>query len=472
MPNQNDESDSEYMTEESTSEDNDHDPTYFGFGVHTKPMKQNRLEQLSETDISDITADILEQTQGYIETNMINMSSPSFYDEIKKAVTQTLYESWYSAGLFDEEDDDVYEEIEEFVDQTVDLYFESSALPSRSVRYSPTRALLEEEKHSIEERLAYLTSIDQPKQRTKEWYDFRNGLITASNLWKVFGSEAQRNSLIYEKCKNATVDTKDFCNTESPMHWGVKYEPVTVMIYEAMFQTKISDFGCIQHPVYSCIGASPDGINTDPTNERYGRMLEIKNIKNRDITGIPKEEYWIQTQIQMETCDLDECDFVETRILEYASEEEFYADTAADYKGVILYLLQQEASGVSQPFYSYMPIELGNEKEDVDEWIAATKAESRLEGLVLFSVLYWHLDEISCVLIPRNRAWFQAAVPKIVDIWNTIEKERVSGYEHRSAKKRGSDKIVVTGSDTSTSYTVNNLHLTNSICLVKLDNNN
>jgi hypothetical protein len=139
---------------------------------------------------------------------------------------------------------------------------------------------------------------------------------------------------------------------------------------------------------------------------------------------------------------------------------------------VILYLLQQETSGVSQPFYSYMPIELGSEREDVDEWIAATKAESRLEGLVLFSVLYWHLDEISCVLIPRNRAWFQAAVPNIVDIWKTIEKERVSGYEHRSAKKRGSDKIVVTGSDTSTSYTVNNLHLTNSICLVKLDNNN
>ena len=46
-------------------------------------------------------------------------------------------------------------------------------------------------------------------------------------------------------------------------------------------------------------------------------MLEVKNIYNREIRGIPKEEYWIQMQIQMETCDLDICDFLETRFLEY-----------------------------------------------------------------------------------------------------------------------------------------------------------
>ena len=56
-----------------------------------------------------------------------------------------------------------------------------------------------------------------------------------------------------------------------------------------MNNTKISDFGCIQHEKYNYIGASPDGINTDPNSILYGRMLEIKNIVNRDITGIPKE---------------------------------------------------------------------------------------------------------------------------------------------------------------------------------------
>ena len=64
------------------------------------------------------------------------------------------------------------------------------------------------------------------------------------------------------------------------MHWGQKYEPLSIMIYEKMYQTKIEDFGCIKHESHSFIGASPDGINIDKTNNRYGRMLEIKNIVN------------------------------------------------------------------------------------------------------------------------------------------------------------------------------------------------
>jgi hypothetical protein len=45
-------------------------------------------------------------------------------------------------------------------------------------------------------------------------------------------------------------------------------------------------------------------------------MLEIKNIVNRDITGEPLHHYWIQMQVQMEVCDLDVCDFLETRFKE------------------------------------------------------------------------------------------------------------------------------------------------------------
>ena len=39
---------------------------------------------------------------------------------------------------------------------------------------------------------------------------------------------------------------------------------------------------------YEFFAASPDGINDDESSPLYGRMLEIKNIVNRDITGIPK----------------------------------------------------------------------------------------------------------------------------------------------------------------------------------------
>ena len=40
-----------------------------------------------------------------------------------------------------------------------------------------------------------------------------------------------------------------------------------------MYETKVEDFGCIQ-----CLGASPDGINTETNSNLYGRMVEIKNI--------------------------------------------------------------------------------------------------------------------------------------------------------------------------------------------------
>ena len=110
------------------------------------------------------------------------------------------------------------------------------------------------------------------------------------------------------------------------MHWGQKYEPVSVMYYETTFSTKVAEYGCIQHNNYKFLGASPDGIVSDPLLPRFGRMLEIKNIVNRDIDGIPKKEYWIQMQLQMETCDLNECDFLETRFIEYDSYAYFKAD--------------------------------------------------------------------------------------------------------------------------------------------------
>jgi hypothetical protein len=238
------------------------------------------------------------------------------------------------------------------------------------------------------------------------------------------------------------------------------------MIYENMFGTKVGEFGCIQHPKYSFIGASPDGINIDPMNIRYGRMLEIKNIVNREITGIPKEEYWIQTQIQMEVCDLDECDFMETRFLEYQSSDAFYEDTEREYCGVILHFIERDLKVGSMPIYKYMPVDVSLDKDTIDEWIKSIREECRNEGLVLFNTIYWYLEEYSCVLIQRNRFWFNSAVPKIEELWRTIEKERVEGYEHRSAKKKIS---VSMSTDLSNSYVINNMPLQNSICLVKLE---
>jgi putative phage-type endonuclease len=439
------------------------------------------LEDLSESDIYNIIIDIYEQIGEFHRHHILTMSSPQFYKNMIEHIANVLQDEWLNADLYgdisDEEEVEFYEELTDFVEQIWEVYTDFAEYPLRSISYEHLRhEQINVDVRDITRKIRHLQSLPQPAQRSKEWYEFRNNLISASSLSKVFGSEAQVNSLIYEKCCPMDPNAVDFSRTnlESAAHWGVKYEPVTVMIYEDMFHTEVGEFGCIQHAKYPFIGASPDGINVDTNSARYGRMLEIKNIYNRDITGVPKEEYWVQTQVQMEVCDLDYCDFMETRIKEYGNEAAFYADLTngqRDYKGVVLHFIETDtrSSTVNQPRYQYMPLNIEKSRSAIQEWIQNMRNECKPKGLVLFHTLYWYLDEYSCVLIPRNRAWFEAALPKIKAVWNTIIKERVEGYEHRAAKKRVLKNTIVTSDMSGNTYQIENLNLNKSVCLVKLD---
>jgi len=160
----------------------------------------------------------------------------------------------------------------------------------------------------------------------------------------------------------------------------------------------------------------------------YGRMIEIKNVVSREITGIPKKDYYIQMQIQMEVCDLDECDFVETKFIEFDSEADYKADTSDKRKGVVLVFINESNEFV----YKYMPFMVDN----YSLWMEETfnNADPNLNW---FKNVYWRLEVYSCVLVKRQREWFQAAVPEFINIWKTIEEERISGdYVLRAPKKR------------------------------------
>jgi hypothetical protein len=281
-------------------------------------------------------------------------------------------------------------------------------------------------------------------------------LITASNAWKAFESQPTINQLIYEKCQPLKVINNNddeevkMVNTNTPLHWGQKYEPLTVMIYEREYNTKVEDFGCIQHSLYKFIGASPDGIIVNKDSDRYGRMLEIKNVVSRDINGIPKKEYWIQMQLQMEVCDLDECDFLETKFVEYPDEQSFISDTqnlhesntdtknimvSADNKtkGIILYFHTKEG----KPFYKYKPLEIITEN-DIKLWEEAEleKYESEPYNYTFLKFIYWKLEKLSCVLVLRNKEWFKNNIGQLEKVWKTIEEERISGYAHRAPVKK------------------------------------
>ena len=209
------------------------------------------------------------------------------------------------------------ENFEEFIPLIHEAFktFHKYVWPKRS--FSKTFIRKEPNITKMEKKINILKRKYQPEQKSNEWYLFRHNRLTASSVWKAFSSEATKNQLIYDKCKPFDIEKFNNVSTETPMHWGNKYEPVSIMFYEKHYNTKVDDYGCLVHDKYPFLAASPDGINNCPLSERYGRMLEIKNIVNRDINGIPKFEYWIQMQIQMEVCDLNECDFLETRFTEY-----------------------------------------------------------------------------------------------------------------------------------------------------------
>lgn len=325
------------------------------------------------------------------------------------------------------------EDFEEFIPLIRDAFkiFHRYVWPKRSFKKTFIRKEPNIEK--MTKKINILKNKPQPEQKSDEWYLFRHNRLTASSIWKAFLSESSRNQLIYEKCKPFDGEKFNRVSTETPLHWGNKYEPVSIMFYEKHYQTKVHDYGCIIHDKYPFLAASPDGINDTPSSSRYGRMLEIKNIVNREINGIPKFEYWIQMQVQMEVCDLNECDFLETRFTEYETREEFENDGSFersenhDLKGIIMYFVKDE-----KPLYEYAPLEIS--EEDFQIW--QEEMMDKHKELTWFKNIYWKLDEVSCVLVLRNKKWFNSAIPIIQSLWSTIEKEKNNGFDHRAPKKK------------------------------------
>jgi putative phage-type endonuclease len=343
--------------------------------------------------------------------------------------------------------DFIEDDMNELLEEAFNIFI-TTFYPERSNNQDPNTVILETETTTNvvdqdlkEQKIIGLREIPQPVQRTPEWYQFRWNLITASNAWKAFESQSTINQLIYEKCQpikkfddNCDEDVK-LVNTNTSLHWGQKFEPLSVLIYEHKYNTKVEDFGCIQHPTYKFIGASPDGINIDKNCDRYGRMLEIKNVVSRDINGIPKKEYWVQMQLQMEVCDLDECDFLETKFTEYTDYTAYKNDINSNekMKGIIIYFHTKEG----KPFYVYKPLSIV-EEIDVTKWEDDTLSlyQSDKYNYTYMKFIYWKLDVFSCVLVLRNKDWFKNNIPQLEKVWKIIEQERVTGYEHRAPVKK------------------------------------
>lgn len=306
---------------------------------------------------------------------------------------------------------------------------------------------------ALEKQFDIVRAIKVPDQRTPEWYEMRDGKITASDG----GTVLDQNHHDYQyKFILKKVTDQPFLSNKF-VHHGKKYEDIATKIYEYRMNVLTEEFGLIGHPKYSFLGASPDRIcgkyklDGIHRSKYVGRMLEIKcplvrkiNMDGDIIDHICPIYYWIQVQLQLECCDLEECDFWQCEIREYDSRDEFINDTDPNEpfrsketqfeKGCVIQLLPKNKMEdiingkhddvvYDSAMYIYPPhVEMS--PYDCDIWIAEKLGEintnPKYKDYFFDQVVYWKLVISKCVTINRDRVWFAENLPKFKQMWDYV----------------------------------------------------
>jgi len=319
-----------------------------------------------------------------------------------------------------------------------------------------------------------LRAIKLPEQRTKEWFEMREGKITASDGGVVLGMNKYepQYKFILKKTIGAPFNSNRFC------YHGKKLEEPATMVYAYRMNVRVDEFGLMGHQSIPFLGASPDGIcnqyKYDKTHKSkfVGRMLEIKcplsrnewrqdNIPLTDLKNLSNKNvicpayYWIQVQLQLECCDLEECDFWQCKIGEYNNREDFIFDThgkepfrsykTKQEKGCLLQLLpydsyeriKNQTSTYDEEVYDkaifIYPTEIEMTPDDCDQWIKNTlekywldKDYERKEKPLKYrnykfdKVIYWRIEDSKNNTILRDKEWFSKNYPTFEKIWNQV----------------------------------------------------
>jgi len=391
------------------------------------------------TNYSEFLVSTIDYMLEYINSELLQLMYYDLYDEIYTTIYDLLriqyIENNLLSKLFSISETEAHKLLCVSINLCQNIVFKFY-IPKRSYSKTYTKKFTPNKDAQsfikIKAQLNYLKNIPQPEQRSDEWYIFRNSALTASNIYKIFKSECTQSELIIEKSEPLDVNKFKNTNLSSPMHHGQKYEPISILYYEFINNTSVSEFGCVKHSKYSYIAASPDGIVCDENSPLYGRMLEIKNVVSREISGIPKMEYWIQMQLQMEVCNLNECDFLETKFTEYLTLEDYLDDISNHYRGFIM----QFCNTNGEVHYEYPPFAMSKiDNKEYDDWIEMQLIKNSTKTYV--RNIYWKLEVISCVLVLRNKLWFKNIQPAIEIFWTNLIEEKESGsYSERISKKQ------------------------------------
>ena len=317
----------------------------------------------------------------------------------------------------------------------------------------PTESL-ELEKHFIK---LFLTP--QPEQKTKDWFDYRFNRITASDMATAIDCNPYESveSFICKKCD----PDFPFLDNDFVFH-GKKYEQIATMLYEHLYNSKVTEFGCLPSEKYKILGASPDGIGSKSTldykfNKKLGYMLEIKCPYVRAITNKGKIAgeicpfyYYCQVQQQLECCNLNYCDFIQCNLKEYKDREAYLMDVnhlmnvsenidgtrmevdQVMNRGYLLQFLPKEFKPLFdgdkhhfKSFYIYPP-RLTMTQAQYDEWVLTnlndwkTNYPDKANDYYFDKVIYWKIINAHTVTIPRDTTWFNSILPILEETWKKV----------------------------------------------------
>jgi len=305
-----------------------------------------------------------------------------------------------------------------------------------------------------------LLKLELPEQRSKEWFELRKGLLTASSLASALGHcfFKSRDELILDKSDPVEKPYESNDITE----WGVKYEEIATKFYELINNVKILEFGLIPHPNFKIFGASPDGICSNESPDNYiGRMLEIKCPPKRKFTKTVPGHYGFQMQGQLECCNLEECDFLQVKLLEYDNINDYINDkfiyennikegyTANDLpKGCTV--TYQKNNSLS---YNYLYPELELSYDNYVKWINEQKNWIINNNHKFIESKWWKIERYECTLVKRDRNWWLRTMEEIQKFWEEVEYykindktdiiNRINNSKKRKFKKEP-DEIITT----------------------------
>ena len=153
------------------------------------------------------------------------------------------------------------------------------------------------------QRALELIAQEYAEQRSQEWLELRENMITASDVASALGESHFESPDAFVKKK--VLKTK-WAGNAATQH-GTLLEPIARDLYDQKYGRVSHEIGLVQHRDYPWLGASPDGVTED------GLLIEIKCPLTRKIEANVPKHYWPQVQLQLEITDLEECDFVQFR---------------------------------------------------------------------------------------------------------------------------------------------------------------